>query len=162
MDSEPKFVPWPLDPWNEIIPGLWQGGQIATRGVNHTHPNVVRVEHEFDAVFSFFWRDEEGNGPPRGQGIPHYHYYIPDGKLSLTDLNAVKDYARRIAVYVTAGSKILVRCQAGYNRSGLVVALALIELGWTPEQAIGQIRAKRSIWALHNIDFVRYIMEAVK
>jgi hypothetical protein len=157
MDSEPESVPWPLDSWNEIIPNLWQGGQIAVHGIGAEHPNVVRVTTEFDAVYSFFWRDEEGNGP--NPGFHHEHCFIPDGDLAPEELDRVKGYAVGIAQQVRDGIKVLVRCQAGYNRSGLVTALALLELGYGAEEAIALIREKRSPHALHRLVFQRYIRE---
>ncbi|MFC1412516.1 MFS transporter [Streptacidiphilus sp. N1-12] len=42
------------------------------------------------------------------------------------------------------------RCHSGYNRSGLVVAQTLIELGQDPLAAIALVRQKRSPWALNN------------
>jgi protein-tyrosine phosphatase len=56
-----------------------------------------------------------------------------------------------------AGRRVLVRCYHGYNRSGLVVAHALIRRGRTAEEAIRLIRARRSPWALHNELFTEYL-----
>lgn len=154
MDSDPPGVPWPRDPWNEIIPGLYQGGQIDLMSAG----GIVRVRSEFDAVYSFFWRDEEGNGPD--PDVYHAHHFIPDGELTYDALCSAKNYAKIVAMNVTHGDKVLVRCQAGYNRSGLVVALALLELGYSADDAINLIREKRSPHALHNEHFVRYIREA--
>lgn len=158
MITAKQAVPWPVDPWNEIVPGLFMGGQIALKGIGAEHQNVVRVTTEFDAVYSFFWRDEEGNGP--NLGFHHQHFYIPDGELVPTELAQVKAYAVEIARHVHDGIKVLVRCQAGYNRSGLVVAFALMELGYEAHEAIDLIRARRSPFALHNETFVRYLLEA--
>lgn len=160
MDSEPKYVPWPPYAWNEILPNLFQGGQIATVGVNHEHPNVVRVTDEFDIVYSLFWRDEDGNGPD--DGVSHVHNYIPDGALSAQQLSTVRSLASAAMVDLARGRRVLVRCQAGYNRSGLMVAFILLGLGYTADEAIDLIRRKRSLWALHNEHFVEYIHEEGK
>jgi protein-tyrosine phosphatase len=56
-----------------------------------------------------------------------------------------------------SGKKVLVRCQAGWNRSGLVTALALMKDGHKAKDAIDLIRARRSPHALCNEDFVRYL-----
>jgi protein-tyrosine phosphatase len=56
-----------------------------------------------------------------------------------------------------AGRSTLVRCHAGLNRSGLVVAQALVELGLGVPEAIALIRQRRSPWALNNELFVRYL-----
>ncbi|MFH8717327.1 hypothetical protein [Streptomyces zaomyceticus] len=49
------------------------------------------------------------------------------------------------------------RCHSGYNRSGLVVAQNLIELGQDPAIAIALIRQIRSPWALNNQTFEQYL-----
>ncbi|MYT19500.1 protein phosphatase, partial [Streptomyces sp. SID7760] len=55
------------------------------------------------------------------------------------------------------GRTVLVRCNAGYNRSGLVVAQTLIELGREAPTAIGAVRRKRSPSALNNRLFEEYL-----
>ena len=56
-----------------------------------------------------------------------------------------------------SGKKVLVRCAAGWNRSGLVTVLALMKDGHGAKDAIDLIRARRSPQALCNEDFVRYL-----
>ncbi|WP_328951919.1 hypothetical protein OG778_32425 [Streptomyces sp. NBC_00184] len=48
-------------------------------------------------------------------------------------------------------------CHSGYNRSGLVVAQTLIELGQNSSTAIALIRQRRSPWALNNQTFEQYL-----
>lgn len=57
-----------------------------------------------------------------------------------------------------AGS-VLVHCQAGLNRSGLVTALALIRSGMTPPAAIAMLRERRSDVVLCNAVFERWLLE---
>ena len=45
------------------------------------------------------------------------------------------------------------RCHSGYNRSGLVVARALVELGHGTDE-VRLVRERRSPWALNNPVFV--------
>lgn len=52
---------------------------------------------------------------------------------------------------------VLVHCQAGLNRSSLVVARALMMEGYTAGEAIGTIRAKRSPACLCNESFEDYL-----
>lgn len=52
---------------------------------------------------------------------------------------------------------VLVHCQAGLNRSGLVVATALIKSGMTADEAIALIQEKRSPAALCNTSFVKHL-----
>ncbi len=58
------------------------------------------------------------------------------------------------------GQRVLIRCQAGMNRSGLIMALILIREGYTAEDAIDLIRAKRSKHALFNGRFEKWLKEA--
>lgn len=52
---------------------------------------------------------------------------------------------------------VLVHCQAGLNRSSLIVATALILEGWTAEEAILHLRSERSPAVLCNPAFVRWL-----
>jgi protein-tyrosine phosphatase len=64
-------------------------------------------------------------------------------------LHASKDVARR----VRRGEKVLVTCHMGKNRSGLVSALTLVNLGASASTAIRTVRAARGQAALRNRDF---------
>ncbi|MEU1619262.1 hypothetical protein ABZ479_18445 [Streptomyces sp. NPDC005722] len=55
------------------------------------------------------------------------------------------------------GRRTLVRCHSGYNRSGLVVAQALVEGGLQVTAAVALVRERRSPWALNNGTFVEYL-----
>jgi protein-tyrosine phosphatase len=73
---------------------------------------------------------------------------------NLPEIHAIADW-----VYDEwkSGKKVLVRCQMGWNRSGIISALALIKAGYTAKDAIDLIRARRSPHALCSEDFVRYL-----
>lgn len=55
--------------------------------------------------------------------------------------------------------KVLVCCQAGLNRSGLVTAQLLIRAGRTPDEAIALLREKRDPLVLCNRSFVNMLKE---
>ncbi len=57
-----------------------------------------------------------------------------------------------------SGKRVLIRCQAGLNRSGIVMALVLIREGYSPEEAITVMREKRSEAVLCNKHFVDYLL----
>ena len=57
-----------------------------------------------------------------------------------------------------AGDRVLVRCQAGLNRSGLVTALILMSTGLDAETAIREIRKNRADIALFNNEYVTWLM----
>lgn len=144
------MVPWAQQPWNEITDGLWMGGHVYRDGLD---PRAAIVWNEFTHVFSL--HTQPGHGP--AEGVDHLVYRIPDGTLHADELARVKAIADQVAAAVTEGGRVLVRCQAGYNRSGLVVAFALIALGHTPADAVALIRAKRSPHALFNSHFLGYL-----
>jgi protein-tyrosine phosphatase len=82
---------------------------------------------------------------------------IPDGPLDGTQLAGVIRLAEAACEAMDEGRRVLVRCYHGYNRSGLVIAHALMRQGSSAEAAIRLIRARRSPWALHNDLFVEYL-----
>lgn len=57
-----------------------------------------------------------------------------------------------------AADRVLIRCQAGLNRSGLVTALVLMLDGHSATEAVNQLRARRSPWALCNDAFVDWLV----
>lgn len=91
---------------------------------------------------------------PPGVGSPrttYVTYPIPDGVLTDGQMDGVRMAARHVAKEVEQyDHRVLVRCQWGLNRSGLLVGLALRELGMPGPQAVRVIREKRGPWALSN------------
>ncbi len=115
------------------------------------------VDAEFDVVVSLFTR--EGHGPR--PGVDHLVNEIPDGPLTAPQIGSVQKLATTVAEAVRGGRSVLVRCRLGYNRSGLVVAQALVELGEDAGTAVELVRRGRSPWALHNRDFEEYLTTGV-
>ncbi|MFI0353948.1 hypothetical protein [Actinomadura sp. 9N407] len=147
MRTKGRGAPDAGAPWNEIIPSLWMGGHVYEDGT----PAIVR--DEFDVVLSLYTR--EGHGPD--DRTEHHHAPMPDGPLSAEQIEAVCRFAEIAATAVRDGRKVLVRCHSGYNRSGLVVAQTLIDLGHSADDAIFLVRYRRSKWALNNVLFVDYL-----
>ncbi|POX52579.1 dual specificity protein phosphatase family protein [Streptomyces sp. Ru72] len=144
-------VPAPDSPWSEIVPGLWMGGHEFKGRSGEREFAVVR--DEFDLVLTLLRLP--GHGPD--DGVEHHVWPIPDGPLDGTQLAGVMRLAQAADDALEDGRRVLVRCYHGYNRSGLVVAHALVRAGHTPEEAIRMIRARRGPWALHNELFVEYL-----
>jgi protein-tyrosine phosphatase len=140
----------PGSAWSQVRPGLWIGGHVRFDGAGEV---PVVVAREFDVVLSLYHQD--GHAPP--PGVEHRCTPIPDGPLSPEQLEQVARLAVLAAEAVRAGRKTFVRCQAGYNRSGLVVARTLVELGLGTTDAIALVRGRHSPWVLHNDLFVRYL-----
>ncbi|MGW2638735.1 protein-tyrosine phosphatase family protein [Streptomyces sp. NPDC001348] len=144
-------VPAPGTPWSEIVPGLWMGGHEFRGPAGQLEFAVVR--DEFDLVQTLLRLPGHGPEP----GVEHHVWPIPDGPLDGTQLAGVMRLARAANEALDAGRKVLVRCYHGYNRSGLVVAHALMRRGHGAEDAIRIVRGRRSPWALHNELFVEYL-----
>jgi protein-tyrosine phosphatase len=111
------------------------------------------VRDEFDLVLTLLRLPGHGPDP----GVEHHVWPIPDGPLDGTQLAGVIRLAQAASDALDGGRKVLVRCYHGYNRSGLVIAHALIRSGRSAEEAIRTVRARRSPWALHNDLFVDYL-----
>jgi protein-tyrosine phosphatase len=127
------------------------GGHRWADAAGGVRPVVVGAE--FDLVISLFLRP--GHGP--AEGVEHVVAEMPDDPLTAEQIDRVRELARTAASASRAGRTTLVRCQYGYNRSGLVIAQALIELGMDAVSAIDLIRRRRSPWALHNLIFEEYL-----
>ena len=140
--------------YSEILPNLWQGGTDDDELVHEGSGRLPTYSDvpEFDDVVSL-----NAYSLPMGWLVKEYRFGFPDGPTSdeiYEELEKIADYA-----YLDwkAGKRCLVRCQAGINRSGLMVALILMRDGMSPEDAIALIRSKRSPYALENAYFVEYL-----
>jgi len=137
------------DPWNEVVPGLSMGGH----DVRSQSPTACVVDAEFDLVVSLTAR--EGYGP--GPGVEHVVARLADAVLDPPNAARVRELGGLVATAVGEGRSVLVRCSGGLNRSGVVVAEALVQLGHSPDEAIRAVRAARGPWALTNPGFVSYL-----
>jgi protein-tyrosine phosphatase len=141
------------DLYSEILPGLWQGGthDFDTLEFPKQYP-IWNQENEFDCVATLY-----AVAHPVGWGISERRFGFPDSALDEENLPEIHAMADWVYSEWKLGKKVLVRCQAGWNRSGLVTALALMKDGRKAKDAIDLIRARRSPHALCNADFVRYL-----
>ena len=137
------------DPWNEVAPGLFMGGH----DVRSQSGTACVVGDEFDLVVSLATR--EGYGP--SPGVEHVVARLADAVLDATSAARVRELGAAVADTVGEGRRVLVRCSGGLNRSGVVVAEALMRLGRTPEDAVTAVRKARGPWALTNPAFVAHL-----
>ena len=85
---------------------------------------------------------------------------VVDMADSPTQSMAIVDpLARLVADLAATGDDVAVHCQAGLNRSGVVVARALMHRGLTADDAIATVRARRHPKALYNEHFTRWLHE---
>jgi hypothetical protein len=94
-------------------------------------------------------------------GVAEYRYGFGDNALAAKDQLRAYAVADWVMSELEQGHRVLVRCQAGLNRSGLVTSLVLCQrAGMTGAEAIALIRSKRTLFCLANPDFRAHIEEA--
>lgn len=147
-----------------IYPGLYQGS------APETGPLVASEGFDTLVLCAYEWQPPKVFDPTLalalgygGQGANPYPgvtlVYAPnvDDTLrppSRADLALALKAAHHVAARVQAGGKVLVTCQAGKNRSGLVTAMALHEItGIAGKACVDIIKMVRPI-ALTNRQFV--------
>lgn len=160
-----KHAPWASEPWSEVLPDLWVGAhEYAVAGLGNVWVGPETLEAAgFDLVVSMHRPDGSDVerpvcNPP--EGTEHMELLFEDDPFALRDplnLEAVMEAAEFVAQAVDDGRKTLVRCHAGMNRSSLVAALAMVQMGYEPTSAIMRIRATRTRFALFNTSFVALI-----
>lgn len=158
QSAAPRRVPSQQAPsWrpDEILPGLFMGGTADRDVIMLPAPRTgFGVHRPFDAVVTLYaWAQ------PVGWEVEELRYGFPDSDLDSADLDRLMRAARWAFDRWQAGDRVLIRCQAGLNRSGLVTALVLMHAGTPAVEAIRLIRRRRSPWALCNDDFVRWLCQ---
>jgi predicted protein tyrosine phosphatase len=161
---------YPVEIWNEVAPGFYQGGSddSDTMGaylreapsryeINRMFGQIsigqVTKKH-FDTVVTLY---SAANAV--SHNVKELRFAFHDGDMS--DLDPERDLffmVREAHSDWKAGKKVLIRCQAGINRSGLVTALVLIREGHSPADAVRLIRDNRCEAALSNSRFEEYLL----
>jgi hypothetical protein len=145
------YPSWRAD---EILPGLFMGGTHDDATVADAMTlRSLGQNSAYDAVVTLYaWAQ------PVDWEVEELRYGFGDGALYGDDIARVLRAAEWAHQRWQSGDRVLIRCQAGLNRSGLVTALVLIQAGWAAADAIRHIRAKRSPHALFNRHFVRWLI----
>lgn len=126
---------------SEILPGLWVGGC----------KDGTPLPYDFGFVLSLYPWEKYQLGPAtdRLQVRLFDTRELPDEKLLFALARVVNNQREE--------RKVLVHCQAGLNRSSLITALALVQGGMCPSDAIGLIRRQRSVDCLFNQTFEQFV-----
>jgi protein-tyrosine phosphatase len=95
---------------------------------------------------------------PADWRVQEFRYGIYDSAITDIDLDRLKQAVEFGYNRWLSGDRVLVRCQAGLNRSGLVTALIMMSTGLDAETAIEQIRKNRADIALFNNNYVEWLM----
>jgi protein-tyrosine phosphatase len=148
MPYQPKSL------YSEIAPNLFMGG-TADEDVIHQAVayNKARTDLPFDAIITMYaWAN------PADWRVQEFRYGIYDSAIADIDLDRLKQAVEFGYNRWLSGDRVLVRCQAGLNRSGLVTALIMMSTGLDAETAIEQIRKNRADIALFNNNYVEWLM----
>jgi len=152
-----RKITWPVALWSRIRPGLWMGGTDDEDVTSNALPNWETREitpEDFDAVVTMYaW------ARPVDWGVEELRWGIMDSERENIDMHSLRETVVWTHRRWKAGKKVLVRCQAGMNRSGLVTALVLVRDGMEPGLAIHTVRSERQADALFNDAFADLIRE---
>lgn len=133
--------------FNQIHDNLWMGGTPAALTV------MPPEFKQFRTIINLYpWEQYE---------LEDHHVYcqikmldnlqFPDEKLVVS----LADYVNSMRML----GPVLVHCQQGWNRSGLIVAVALIRNGIEPKNAIALMREKRMPEVLSNPVFEAWLLQ---
>jgi hypothetical protein len=86
----------------------------------------------------------------------YIYYPIRDDDDALPNLTKLLALARFGATLIRGGHRVLSHCGMGYNRSALVAALILVELGMPGPIAVARCRERRP-GALYNPMFAAFL-----
>lgn len=153
-DYQPRYEDWANEPlWSEVFNGLWQGGtDDDDTHVAHAKPMITTKE--FDTVITMY-----AYANPVDWFVKELRYGVWDSNMKDFKVEELFEIVRFAHTEWKAGKKVLIRCQAGWNRSGLIMALVLMREGWSAEKAISTIRSNRSKYALKNSVFANWLMK---
>ena len=145
---------WPEYAPTEILPGLWQGGTEDDEVLGYPAPRGhYSRKCPFDFIVTLY-----ADAMPAPWGVEEVRFGFPDSCLTpLVELKAVS-LARSAYQHWLAGERVLIRCQAGVNRSGLVMALVLMHHGYSAASALTLQRSRRGNAVLSNGNFEAWLL----
>ena len=148
---------WPAYAPDQILPRLFQGGTEDDHVIGEAIPaDHYRGERRFDLVVTLY-----ADAQPAPWGVEEIRFGFPDGGLTESTIERVLRIALTTHERWSSGERVLIRCQAGVNRSGLVTALVLMLHGMAADEAIVLLRERRSQMVLNNSHFERFLRERV-
>ena len=145
----------PTSLYSQIITNLFMGGTDDEDVIHVPAPYRRATALPFDAIVTMY-----ASARPADWSVQEFRYGIPDASIQDIDLCRLREAVEFGFRRWKAGDRVLVRCQAGLNRSGLVTALILMMNGMDAEVAIKEIRDHRAELALFNTEYVDWLRKA--
>jgi hypothetical protein len=141
--------------YSEILPNLFISGTLDEDVVQRGKSNFSLAQPApFDSVVCMY-----GHANPIGYYVREQRFGIADAELDEESKPEIRQLAQWLHSEWKMGKRAAAKCQAGWNRSGLIAALVLLHEGFSSDEAIALIRERRSPNALCNPHFVQYIEE---
>lgn len=159
--QDPTWIPIEFDPEQQIMSGVATHGNtpFSVPYISEIAPNLYQggcrnklaLPHYIKHLLSLYQWEEYWVRHELLSSLTVEMYDSTDQGFEQVD-----DLARYVNECRKTGP-ILVHCQAGLNRSSLVVAKALILEGMEPQAAIDLIRRQRSPACLCNPSFLKWL-----
>ena len=144
---------WPSVEPTEILPRLWMGGTSEDRYIGgDVPPDHYDFAYEYDFIVTLY-----ADAMPAPWGTVEFRLGFPDGELSGYDAARCQEMAHLAWQHWKQGRTVLVRCQQGVNRSGLVTAMILMFDGMGAEEAVALLRERRGPLVLNNPSCVDFL-----
>lgn len=143
-------------PASQIAANLWMGGTARHETIDVAQPRLgFQPERPYDAVLTLY-----AFAAPVSWGVEERRFGFPDRDVIVEYVPILHDLADWAFARWTSGRRVLIRCAAGMNRSGLLTAMVLMRSGMSADEAVEQIREQRHPFALNNYAFVRLLRDS--
>lgn len=141
--------------YSEILPNLFISGTLDEDVIQRGKSTLSLAQPApFDSVVCMY-----GHANPIGYYVREQRFGIADAELDEESKPEIRQLADWLYQEWKQGKRVASKCQMGWNRSGLVLALVLLLDGYSADEAIELIREKRSPYALSNLSFVGFIKD---
>lgn len=131
--------------FSQIEDNLWMGGCPVSG---------IRLDQYFDVILNLYCCE-----PYRVDREKVLYREAPlDDWREIPPLDTIVGLAEWVSDRLNEGKRVLVHCQAGLNRSGLITAFTLMMRGRSAEEAIKLLRQKRCELVLCNQEFEKFLM----
>lgn len=151
-------VTWPNAEHHEILPGLFLGGHLWEEDglQRHGRHSSLWEDTSWDYVVSAYLDNENEESFPQCD-MRLVLFDDTESGLSEETWEKIRSAVDEVVYRWRKGQKVLVRCQAGYNRSGMMMSLVLMRLGYRAKDAISILRRIRGKDVLVNSAFEGYV-----